>query len=46
MFEEQFLDPNYHQRKAFTSGVNELDDYLQRFAAQQSKNGTTLSSHR
>ncbi|MBS9423289.1 N-acetyltransferase [Photorhabdus caribbeanensis] len=37
MFEEQFLDPSYHQRKAFTSGVNELDDYLQRFAVQQSK---------
>ncbi len=35
--EEQALDPNRHDRQAFTSGVSELDDYLKRFAVQQSK---------
>ena len=42
MFEEQSLDPNSHDRKAFTSGVGELDEYLQRFAIQQSKKGITV----
>jgi len=28
MIEEQVLDPELHDRKAFTSGVTELDDYL------------------
>jgi len=36
------LDPELHDRKAFTSGVAELDDYLQRFAVQQSKKGIAV----
>ena len=39
MLEEQLLDPQRHDRQAFTSGVAPLDDYLRRFAAQQSKKG-------
>lgn len=42
MLEEQLLDPNRHDRQAFTSGVAELDEYLQRFAVQQSKKGITV----
>lgn len=42
MFEEQVLNPNLHDRHAFTSGVAELDEYLQRFAVQQSKKGVTV----
>lgn len=42
MLEEQFLDPARHDRQAFTSGVGELDVYLQRFAAQQSKKGIAV----
>ncbi len=42
MLEEQGLDPNRHDRQAFTSGVSELDDYLQRFAVQQSKKGVAV----
>lgn len=42
MFEEQLLDPNRHDRKSFTSGVVELDDYLRRFAVQQSKKGVSV----
>lgn len=42
MFEEQFLDPNRHDRQAFASGVGELDEYPQRFAVQQSKKGVTV----
>ena len=42
MLEEQFLDPNRHDRQAFTAGVSELDDYLQRFAVQQSKKGIAV----
>ena len=42
MLEEQLLDPNRHDRQAFTSGVAELDQYLQRFAVQQSKKGITV----
>jgi GNAT superfamily N-acetyltransferase len=37
VLEEQLLDPNYHDRHAFTCGVTVLDVYLHRFAAQQSK---------
>lgn len=42
MLEEQFLDPNRHDRQAFTSGVSELDDYLRLFAVQQSKKGISV----
>lgn len=42
MLEEQFLDPSRHDRQAFTSGVGDLDEYLQRFAVQQSKKGVTV----
>ncbi len=42
MLEEQFLDPAQHDRNAFTSGVAELDIYLQRLAAQQSKKGVAV----
>ena len=42
MVEEQFLDPTRHDRQAFTSGVSELDEYLHRFAAQQSKKGVAV----
>ncbi len=42
MLEEQLLDPGRHDRQAFTSGVRELDEYLQRFAIQQSKRGVTV----
>ena len=36
------LDPRHHDRLAFTSGVAELDEYLHRFAAQQSKKGIAV----
>jgi GNAT superfamily N-acetyltransferase len=39
VLEEQLLDPRHHDRQAFTSDVAELDDYLHRFAIQQSKKG-------
>jgi GNAT superfamily N-acetyltransferase len=42
VLEEQFLDPNRHDRQAFISGVGELDEYLRRFAVQQSKKGITV----
>ncbi len=42
MLEEQFLDPGRHDRQAFSSGVGELDEYLQRFAVQQSKKGVAV----
>lgn len=42
MLEEQSLDPSRHDRQAFTSGVGELDEYLWRFAFQQSKKGVTV----
>ena len=42
MLEEQFLDPSRHDRQAFSSGVAELDEYLWRFAAQQSKKGIAV----
>ena len=42
MIEEQALDPLKHDRTGFSCGVAELDDYLHRFAAQQSKKGVTV----
>ena len=42
MLEEQLLDPHRHDRQAFTSGVAELDEYLHRFAVQQSKKGIAV----
>lgn len=42
MLEEQLLDPQRHDRQAFTSGVAELDEYLHRFAVQQSKKGIAV----
>lgn len=42
MLEEQLLDPLRHDRKAFTCGVTELDEYLHRFAIQQSKKGISV----
>ncbi len=39
MLEEQLLDPHHHDRQSFTSGIAELDEYLHRFAVQQSKKG-------
>jgi len=42
VLEEQFLDPSRHDRQAFTSGVGDLDEYLRRFAVQQSKKGVTV----
>jgi GNAT superfamily N-acetyltransferase len=42
VLEEQLLDPQRHDRVAFASGVVELDDYLKRFAVQQSKKGISV----
>ncbi len=42
MIEEQALDPARHDRKGFSCGVTELDEYLQRFAIQQSKKGVSV----
>ena len=42
MLEEQLLDPQRHDRPAFVSGVAELDQYLHRFAIQQSKKGIAV----
>ncbi len=42
VFEEQFLDPRLHDRQGFSSGVIALDEYLQRFAVQQSKKGVAV----
>lgn len=36
------LDANVHDRQSFTCGITELDDYLQRFAVQQSKKGLAV----
>ena len=41
VLEEQLLDTKRHDRRAFVSGVAELDDYLRRFAAQHSEKGVT-----
>jgi GNAT superfamily N-acetyltransferase len=42
VLEEQILDPAVHDRNAFSCGVPELDEYLKRFAAQQSKKGVAV----
>jgi len=42
VLEEQLLDAQRHDRKAFRSGTPELDEYLQRYAAQQGKKGVSL----
>ena len=42
VLEENLLNPRYHDRQAFTSGVVELDEYLHRFAFQQSKKGIAV----
>jgi len=42
VLEEQLLDPRRHDRQAFTSGVALLDEYLRRFASQQSKKGIAV----
>ena len=39
VFEEHYLDKQRHNRKDFSCGVQELDDYLKRFAFQQSRKG-------
>jgi GNAT superfamily N-acetyltransferase len=39
VLEEQLLDPKRHDRKAFTCGKQELDEYLQRYASQHNKSG-------
>jgi GNAT superfamily N-acetyltransferase len=42
VFEEQLLDATRHDRSQFTCGVAALDDYLRRFAVQQSKKGVSI----
>ena len=42
MLEEQLLDSYHHDRQSFTCGVTELDEYLHRFAVQQSKKGIAV----
>ena len=42
MLEEQALDPACHDRQGFSCGVPALDEYLYRFAVQQSKKGITV----
>lgn len=41
MLEEQALNTSRHDRTSFSCGVPELDDYLHRFAAQQSARGVS-----
>lgn len=41
MFEEQAFNTKLHDRAGFHCGIPELDDYLQRFAAQQSAKGVS-----
>jgi len=41
VLEEQCLDARQRDRKAFKSGVSELDEYLQRYAAKQSQRGVS-----
>ncbi|MDO9199601.1 GNAT family N-acetyltransferase [Rhodoferax sp.] len=41
MLEEQAFNTRLHDRAGFSSGVPELDDYLQRFAAQQVVRGVS-----
>jgi hypothetical protein len=42
VLEEQLLDPHFHDRRAFTSGVSALDEYLRHFAFQQTKKGIAV----
>jgi GNAT superfamily N-acetyltransferase len=42
VLEEQLLDSVLHDRQAFTCGIPELDQFLLRFAVQQSKKGVTV----
>lgn len=41
MLEEQAFNAKLHDRAGFYCGVTELDDYLHRFAAQQSAKGVS-----
>lgn len=41
VLEEQALDPALHDRVGVFSGVEELDEYLHRFAVQQSRKGVS-----
>ena len=41
MLEEQALNTSLHDRTSFRCGVSTLDDYLHRFAAQQSARGVS-----
>ena len=41
MWVEHAFDPERHDRAAFGCGVPALDDYLHRFAAQQSRKGVS-----
>ena len=41
VLEEQALDPALHDRMGVFSGVEELDEYLHRFAVQQSRKGVS-----
>lgn len=41
MLEEQALNTSLHDRTSFRCGVPELNDYLHRFAAQQSARGVS-----
>jgi GNAT superfamily N-acetyltransferase len=41
VLEEHILDAAIHDRASFICGIRELDEYLQRFAVQQSKKGVT-----
>jgi GNAT superfamily N-acetyltransferase len=42
VLEEQLLDSVLHDRQAFTCGIPELDEFLLRFAVQQSKKSVTV----
>jgi predicted GNAT family N-acyltransferase len=41
VLEEQPLNPNLHDRAAFTCGIPELDGYLHRLAAQHARKGVS-----
>ena len=41
MLEEQPLDPEFHDRRGFSCGVPELDEYLHRFATQHRRKGVS-----
>jgi predicted GNAT family N-acyltransferase len=42
VLEEQLLDATQHDRSLFSCGVAALDEYLLRFAVQQSKKGVSI----